>query len=499
MRLLAIIWTIFLLFSFTFADERVEKIDKVLTELQKESSFNGNVLIAEKGKIIYEKSFGYANYEKKELLSKDNIFDIASISKTFTAVAILKLEEKGKLKLDDKLTKYLPDLPYENVTIRQMLSHTSGIVEFQKPIIRKEVEGKNVNTTQLKNVFVRIKPKLDFTPGTKWSYSNTNYSFLALIIEKVSGKSYAEFIDKYIFQKAKMKNSYISESGVPQNKKEKIVERYYRDGILSPIYINAKTLGFVKRYKSTYNNTVGSGNIHSIARDLYKYHKALQKGKLLKTKSLQKMYEPVKLTNDKDYKVSPVRNYPSKYGLGWEIAIDNSQGKIVYHPGGEPGTRSYFLRNVTKDKCMIIMTNNTLTDHRSFTFPMRVLENRTFELDKKLMSLEIAKAYRLNGIESAIKTFRLLENDKNYRLSEDNINALGYEILEKKDIKAAIEIFKINTEKFPKSGNVWDSLGEAYFKDGNKTEAIKNYKKSLELDPKNTNAKEFLKKLGVKD
>ncbi len=495
MRLVTIILSIFLLFSFSFADERVEKIDKILTDLQQQSGFNSNVLLAEKGKIIYEKSFGYANYDDKTLLTKDNIFDIASVSKTFTAVAILKLEEKGKLKLDDKITKYLPDLPYKNVTIRQMLSHTSGIIEFQKPIIRKEIQGKNVNNTQMKNVFVKIKPKLDFTPGTKWSYSNTNYLFLAMIIEKVSGKSYAQFIDKYIFRKAKMKDSYVLESGVPNNKKGRIVERFYRDGLLSPIYINANKLGFMKRYKSTYDNTTGSGKIHSTARDLLKYHKALQKGKLLKKQSLQKMYEPVKLTTGKDYKVSPVPNYPSEYGLGWEVAIDDSEGKIVYHPGGEPGTRTYLLRNVTKDRCMIIMTNNTLTDHRSFTFPMRVLENRSFELDKKLTGLAIAREYESNGIESALKKYRELENNKNYRLREDDINTLGYEILEKNKIKDAIEIFKINTEKFPKSGNVWDSLGEAYLKDGKKEEAIKYYKKSLELDPKNDNAKEILEKI----
>lgn len=495
MRLVTIILTIFLLFSFSFADERVEKIDKILTELQQQSGFNGNVLLAEKGKIIYEKSFGYANYDDKTLLTKDNLFDIASVSKTFTAVAILKLEEKGKLKLDDKITKYLPDLPYKNVTIRQMLSHTSGIIEFQKPIIRKEIQGKNVNNTQMKNVFVKIKPKLDFTPGTKWSYSNTNYLFLSMIIEKVSGKSYAQFIDKYIFRKAKMKDSYVLESRVPQSKKGRIVERFYRDGILSPIYINANTLGFVKRYKSTYDNTTGSGKIYSTARDLFKYHKALQKGNLLKRRSLQKMYEPVKLTTGKDYKVSPVPNYPSEYSLGWEVAIDDSEGKIVYHPGGEPGTRSYLLRNVTKDRCMIIMTNNTLTDHRSFTFPMRVLENRSFVLDRKLMAFPIAKAYQSGNIESALKKFRELENDKNYRLREDDINSLGYEILEKGDTKSAIEIFKINVEKFPKSGNVWDSLGEAYLKDGNKVEAIKNYEKAFELDPKNTTARDIVKKL----
>ena len=495
MRLLTSILTIFLLLGFCFSQEKAQEMDRVFTKLQEEAGFNGNILVAEKGKIIYQKSFGFANYENKVSLTKDSMFDIASITKTFTATAIMKLEEKGKLNLGDSITKYLPELPYKNVTIRHMLTHTSGIMEGQKPLIRKAIDGKGYNNAQLLTAFVAVNPKLEFEPGSKWSYSNTNYAFLALVIERISGRSYAEFIKKYIFRKAKMRNSYVLRKRVPKESQSNIVNAYFRDGIVSPKYIHAVKLRFVRKYNATFENTYGEGKIFSTSGDLYKYHWALQKGKILKKRTLRRMYKPITLSNGKDYKVTPVGHYPSVHGLGWEIAIDNSEGKIVYHTGQEPGTKSYFLRNVTKDRVVIVLTNNQLTRHQTCTFPMRLLANKPYHLQKKSVAYEIGKELRSGGIEAATTHFRKVENDTSYKLSEDEMNALGYELLEQKDVKAAISIFMLNTEKFPKSGNAWDSLGEAFLKAGNKKEAIKNYKKSLELDPKNTGAREILKKL----
>lgn len=498
MRLVKIIWLVLVLFSFSFANEKAKEMDEVYTKLQAEAGFNGNVLIAVKGKIIYQKSFGYANYENKVPLTKDSIFDIASISKTFTAVGIMKLEEKGKLNINDKITKYLPELPYENVTIRQMLSHTSGILEHQKPLIRKEIDGKRFDNQQLLKAFVKVNPKLDFEPGSKWGYSNTNYVFLAIVIERVSGKSYPEFIKKHIFRKAKMKSSFVLRKGVPTNLQSNVIDGYFRDGVLSPQYINRKKLGFVKRYNATFENMYGSGKILSTTSDLFKYHRALQKGKIIKKRTLKRMYEPIKLSTGKDYKVTPVGHYQSVHGLGWEVAIDKSAGKIVFHTGAEPGTKSYFLRNIDKDRLVVVMTNNYLTQHQSCTFPMRVLEGKEYDLQKRSTAFAIAKEYKESGIKNAVKLFRQLENNKNYRLSEDDMNSLGYEVLEKKDLNAAIQIFKINTEKFPKSDNVWDSLGEAFYNAGNYIQALKSYEKSLELNPKSESGKEMIKKIKAK-
>ena len=132
--------------------------------------------------------------------------------------------------------------------------HTSGILELQKPLVRKEIEGKGINNEQLLKAFVEVNPKLDFEPGSKWSYSNTNYAFLALVIERVSDKSYAGFLKKHIFRKAKMKSTFVLRKGVPQNLQNRIIDGYFRDGILSPKYINRKKLGFVKRHYATFEN-----------------------------------------------------------------------------------------------------------------------------------------------------------------------------------------------------------------------------------------------------
>ena len=498
MRFTGIIICVLLMCGLCLSETPKEEIERRFTEIQRDEDFNGNVLVAENGKIVFEKSLGFSNYENDVGLTKDSLFDIASITKTFTATAIMKLVEKRKLHLNESISKHLPELPYENVTIRHMLSHTSGIMEEQKSLIRKEIEGKRFDNAQLLKAFVKINPKLEFEPGTKWGYSNTNYAFLALVIERVSGQSYAEFIRKHIFRKAKMSNSFVLRRGVPANRKGRIVDSYFRDGIIAPKFINTKNMGFVQRYFATFENTYGEGKIYSTTRDLYRYHRALQKGKILKKRTQRRMYAPVKLSNGMAYKVTRFGHYPSVHGLGWEVARDQSEGKIVYHTGAEPGTKSYFVRNVEKDRVVIVLTNNYLTSHQACTFPMRILAKKPYSLKKKSIAYAIGQKYKQNGIESAAKLFRNLGSDENYRLSEDEMNTLGYELLETDDVKAAITIFTLNTEKYPKSGNAWDSLGEAYLKAGNKQEAIRNYEKSLELDSENDGARNILKKLRIK-
>jgi CubicO group peptidase (beta-lactamase class C family) len=188
MRFVLIVSLVGLAFGVCPAQNRAQKIDSILTGLSRDEAFSGNVLISKKGKIIYEKSFGNANAEDRTPLTKDTIFLIGSVAKTFTAVALLKLREQGKLNLDDPVTKYLPELSYKNVTLRHLLTHTSGLLEYQTDEIIKEIAGKGVNNAELVKVFVRLNPEQEFEPGTKWEYSNTNYILLALTVEKVSAK-----------------------------------------------------------------------------------------------------------------------------------------------------------------------------------------------------------------------------------------------------------------------------------------------------------------------
>lgn len=483
-------------FGFCLAQNRVQKIDALLNRLHQEEAFSGNVLISEKGKVIYARSFGYANAENKTPLTQDTIFLIGSVAKTFTAVAVLKLKEQGKLNLDDSITKYLPELSYKNVTLRHLLTHTSGLLEYQAPEIIKEIAEKGVNNAELIRVFARINPKQEFEPLSKWDYSNTNYILLALVVEKVSGKSFPQFVRENIFIPAQMTRSFVLLNNVPEPLKKEITNGYRFTSFLATAGVNVDTLRGARSAYATKRNLYGAGNIYSTTRDLLKFHQALQRGKILTRQTLAEMYSPAKLSTGENYNSFLRTNYPSKDALGWFVADDDSHGKIVYHPGGDIGFVSYLLRNTTKDQSVIILSNMESLRHYTPTSLMRILNDEPYRLDVKSLARAMGKEYNLRGIEAARKIFYELRNNDEYSLREEEINDFGYQILiEKKDAKAAIEVFKLNAEQFPQSFNVWDSLGEAYYRAGNREEAIRNYEKSLQLNPNNEDGKRMLEKI----
>jgi len=496
MRIYLSIILLFILGSFAAAQTRIETIDAVLDELHKESDFSGNVLIAEKGKILYAKSFGFADAESKTPLTGDSIFLAGSVAKTFTATAVLKLKERGKLNLDDAVTKYLPELAYQNVTLRHLLTHTSGILEYQSEEIIKEIAGKSVNNAQLVSVFAKLNPKLAFEPETKWDYSNTNYILLALVVEKVSGKSFPQFVRENIFVPAKMTRSFVLLKNVPENLEGEIADGYRFTNPLATSPVNVNTLDGARSAYSTKRNLYGAGNLYSTTVDLLKFHQALQRGRILKKPTLAEMYEPAKLSTKENYHSFTRTNYPSKDALGWFVADDESQGKIVYHPGGDIGYTSYFLRNATKDQTVIVLSNIELLRHFTPTALMKILNNEPYKLDLKSLAVTLGREFNRNGAEAMFKLFERLKPDEKFNFNEDEINELGYRLLyDKKNAPAALEIFKRNAERFPNSYNVWDSLGEIYYQTGNLEEAIKNYEKSLQINPKNEGGRRMLERI----
>lgn len=496
MRLNISIALIFLLSGFTVAQTKIQKIDALLDKIHCEEAFSGNVLIAEKGKIIYAESFGYANAENKMLLTQDSIFLIGSVAKTFTATAVFKLKEQGKLNLDDSITKYLPELSYKNVTLRHVLTHTSGLLEYQSEEIIKEITGKGVNNAELMKVFARLNPKQEFEPGSRWDYSNTNYILSALIVERVSGKSFPQFVSENIFAPARMTRSFVLLENVPETLKKEVAAGHRFTNPLATAPVNVDSLEGARRAYATKRNLYGAGNIYSTTGDLVKFHWALQRGKILNKRSLSEMYSPAKLSTGENYNPFLRTNYPSTDAFGWFVAADESKGKIVYHPGGDIGFASYFLRNISKDQAVIILSNIELLRHYTPTALMRLLNDGSFKLDVKSLAGAMGKEYNRGGSEAMLKIFNQLKASDEYNFSEDEINELGYRLLyDQKDVPTAIEVFKLNAERFPQSFNVWDSLGEVYYRSGNREEAIRNYEKSLQINPKNEGGQRMLKKI----
>src|SRR5689334_8649680 len=189
------------------SDPMVASLDSIVNSVVDTARFNGNVLFARNGNVIYQKSFGWTNYDTKEQLNDSTLFELASVSKQFTAMGIMLLKEQGKLSYEDDVRKYLPELPFEGMTIRHFLTHTSGLsgyMDSERPWV---TEDKIHNNQDILAMLVARKPEPYFKPGEQWSYSNTAYTLLATIIERVSGKSYGEFLKENIFAPLGMSRS----------------------------------------------------------------------------------------------------------------------------------------------------------------------------------------------------------------------------------------------------------------------------------------------------
>ncbi len=264
------------IFAYSQNSQLSSKVDSLVGSLVKFKNFSGTVLISKDGQVQYQKAFGYADFEKKAPNGLDTKFCIASISKIFTAAAIMKLQEQGKLNVNDKLNKYILDFPEAGkITIVELLEHTSGV----KREMVDNIEGWKKHYTTIEIIDSLKKHPLDFEPGTKQSYSNAGYGVLARVIEIASGKTYAAYLKETIFDPLKMYNTLAYNSLSP---KENTAKGYdpspFPAGIQKTVYEDA-------------SQNIGAGSIYSTAIDLLKWDKALRNGGVLKTSTLDTMYK----------------------------------------------------------------------------------------------------------------------------------------------------------------------------------------------------------------
>ena len=340
---------LFLIFTckFIFAQQRVNKIDSLLNSLYQSKKLNGNVLIAEKGKIIYNKSFGIADVSTKAPLNHHSIFELASCSKQFTAMGIVILKEQGKLQLNEPLTKYIPELNnLPRITIKQLLLHTSGLPDYMQ-LMEKSWEKNKIATNKDIIAYLSLEQtKLLFEPNTKHEYSNTGYAILATIIERVTNQSYADFLSKYIFKPLKMNRSFVYQ----RHLNPKQIKNY------AVGYIHLKKddqLLLPDKYEKTrivywLDGIVGDGMVNSTVIDLLKWDRALYSNKLVSVKNIDEIFSNGILLD----------GTVSKHGYGWRIIAETENGKIAKHSGAWPGYVTYIERDLTYDKTIIILQNH---------------------------------------------------------------------------------------------------------------------------------------------
>ena len=292
--------------------------------------FNGGILVAKKGTIIFESYNGYSNYFKKELINEHSAFHLASTSKTFTAMATLKLAELGKLKLDDSLTSYFPGFPYPGITVKMLLSHRSGLPNYIYFLHDLGWDETKVSTNKdVLDYLIKFKPPVTHLPGTRFNYCNTNYALLALIIEKVSGKSYPEFLQFTFFKPLKMDDTYV----FTMADSAKAMPSY--DWRWRPEVFN-----FL-------DGEYGDKNIYSTPRDLLKWDQALYNNQLFSKLTLEEAFTPY--SNEKP----GIKNY----GLGWRMNIYPNGKKIIFHTGWWHGNNA-ILVHLIQDSATIIVLGN---------------------------------------------------------------------------------------------------------------------------------------------
>jgi CubicO group peptidase (beta-lactamase class C family) len=466
--------------NVSYGQSKVDKLDKLISTYSKYGKFNGSVLVAEKGNVIYKKGFGLADMEWNIPNQPDTKYRLGSITKQFTSMLIMQLFEQGKLKLDVPVSTYLPDYPKKNgdvITIHHLLTHSSGIPNMTSfPKFSKDISRNSYSPLQLVNLFA--DSTLQFKPGERNEYSNSGYILLGYIIEKVTGKSYERALQENIFTPLHMMNTgYDHSEPLLKNR----AHGYEKSGWT---YVNANFIDM-----SVPN---AAGALYSTVEDLSLWDQALYNNQLLQKENRDLLF------------TKHIQAGGGHYGYGWDIdemPIGNTAERIetIGHGGGIDGFNTQLTR-IPSDKSFIVLLNNT---GRAPLYEMTkaiaaILYDKPYDLPKRSVAFSVGDRMEKEGIAPALLYYNRIKDSIGYYLKENEMNMTGYQFLLTGRAKEAAAVFKLNTQAFPKSSNVYDSYGEALMALGNKTEALENYKKSVKLNPGNEVGIKILKDNGIK-
>ena len=465
--------------TVSFAQTKTTQLDDLLNKYTEYGQFNGSVLVADHGKVIYKKGFGLANREWDISNAPDTKHRLGSITKQFTAMLIMQLVAEGKLDLQATVSTYLPDYSKvngEKITIHQLLNHTSGTPNYTSfPNFFKELSRNPYTPTEMVRIYA--DSILDFTPGERFSYSNSGYITLGAIIEKITGKTYEEVLQERIFIPLNMKNSGYDHHKTILKKRATGYEMKAGKAENSP-YIDMST-------------PYAAGSLYSTVEDLFIWDQALYTEKLLPKKYMDMMFE----------KYIPA--FGMYYGYGWNVGnmpIGNTTDSlaVVGHSGGINGFNTFFIR-VPEDRATVILLNNTggspLDDITVAIYG--ILHGTSYDLPKQSLPDLVYKEIVDKDLKSGLAFYEKNKGSKEFSNSESEMNSMGYNLLQAGKKQEAEAVFKLNIEAYPKSSNVYDSYAEALMEQGKNELAIANYKKSIELNPGNQNGIDMLKKLGV--
>lgn len=320
--------------------KKAGELDKKFSYLRKKTGFNGAVLYAEKGRVIFKKAYGFKNVRyKRDSLKITDAFQLASVSKMFTAYAIMILYHEGKLSYDADIRNYLPGFPYEGVTCRWLLTQRAGLPRYMSLALDKWPNKRiPMGNDDMFNLFVEYQPDRYFKPNTGFHYCNTNYALLANVVEVVSGMSFDNFLNKKLFQPLGMNDSFVYSM---------------HDDTLVPLYIDKGVPGYYQRgwrwreMENDYlNGVMGDKNVYSSVEDMYKFDMSLDNFSLLPDSIIRESFMP----GSKKY-----WKRKNNYGFGWRIK--DGMDSTVYHFGWWKGFRTFYIRDMKHQKTLIVLSN----------------------------------------------------------------------------------------------------------------------------------------------
>lgn len=403
-------------FNMSKNTEKINELEAYMETLGKNQNFYGSILVAKDGEILLNKAYGFSDLQQNIENKSQTKFAIGSITKQFTAMGIMQLSEKGLINVEDKVSKYLPDLPNgELITIHNLLTHTSGLKNFTQVQEFLHLDENKKTTTDMVNLVKDIP--LEFQPGEEYRYSNTNYLLLGIVLEKVTGMSYEEYLYKNIFEPLNMKNT-----GISYGKKSLTHDATAYSGFLEVVPVDDEIL---------LSRAHGAGNIYSTVEDLYRWDQALKTEKLVKKETLDKIFT--------SHVTAPQLG---GYGYGWLISSEDI-GEKIWHDGNTLGFSSNISRYIDENLTIIVLTNKGYYN----TFPLvsdlvSIVMEKDYEMPEVLKEIEIDDPDLYNKYVGKYSVFQGVYID----IIEEN-NKLYAQVTD----EGAFEIFpKSNSEFFAK-------------------------------------------------
>lgn len=486
------------------------RIEAILATDTDQPVINGGVLAVMDGRVVYRGAAGFADFAAQRRVRADDVFQVASMAKPFTSTAVLQLRDRGLLRLDDRVSQYVEGFPFETITIRHLLTHTSGLpdLELFEAMIAADPDHV-VSGADLVPALRAWTQPLAFEPGAQFRYSNTNYQLLALIVSRVSGEPFGVYVRDHIFRLAEMRHSYVLGTAPLSRTRAPVLNQSFATMFAETpvdvrnISVNDPRMMHRLRYE-TFNmgSTLGDQNLFTTLDDLRRFDAALRSGRVLSLATQAEAYAPVRLNDGTEYRESEVYvayGVPCSYGMGWETCAHPQFGRLVGHAGYNRGIATMFYRNLDRGQMIAAFDDADYGEfaQKSVSIAHALNGEPPVQFSRtRSLTRAYGRVLVRDGVEPARAFFDERRNDTDaWTFTARGLNQLGYDLLRNGHEALALEPFRLNVELNPEHAGYWDSLGEGLAANDMRDEAIAAYRRSLALNPDNESGRAALARL----